>query len=600
MVLCPIYQLNKLRKKMKTLLTLIILSIVISAQNFDERWITEFENSKFTKTASYEETINYFRQFADEFDEIEMHRFGVSPQGRELYYVIIDKDKKFDPSEKNKPVVLIENGIHSGEIEGKDACMLLLREIFVEKKNEHLLDNITLIIIPVFNVDGHERKSKYNRINQNGPKEMGWRTTAQNYNLNRDFAKADAPEMRSLLKLFSTWKPEIFIDSHTTDGLDYQYVMTYGIEKYQTTRNVIAEWVKNEFINYFETEMEERGFLTAPYFSYLSKDYFSTDPLDGVTEWVSLPRFSHGYAAFQNRIGLLLETHMLKPYKDRVFATKAAVEIVLEMVNNNPEKFVKMIEQADNEAIENFYIEKKYLPLEFESTDEYVEFNFKGFELHKYFSDISGSEITTYSNKKFEAPIKYYNKKKVVDSVSVPDGYIIPKEWIDIVDILKLHGVEIDTLGRQKHFVVETYKFTDVEFAQASFEGRQNVKADYIVLRDTIETNEGDYFISTNQRLVPLIVHLLEPKAADSFFRWGFFNSVLERKEYFEMYSMEPIARKMIEQNPELKKEFEEKLKDDEEFRNDPRARLNFFYERSPYFDVKYKVYPVLRVVNEL
>jgi hypothetical protein len=429
---------------------------------------------------------------------------------------------------------------------------------------------------------------------------MGWRTTAQNYNLNRDFAKADAPEMRSLLKLFSAWKPEIFIDSHTTDGLDYQYVMTYGIEKYQTTRNVMAEWVNNEFINHFENEMAERGLLTAPYFSYLSKDYFSTDPLDGVTEWVSLPRFSHGYAAFQNRIGLLLETHMLKPYKDRVFATKAAVEIVLEMVNDNPVKFVKMIEHADNEAIENFYIEKNYLPLEFESTDESVEFTFRGFELHKYFSDISGSEITTYSNKKFEAPIKYYNKKKVTDSVSVPDGYIIPKEWVEIVDIMKLHGVEIDILDKQKQFAVETYKFTNVEFDRASFEGRQTVKANYKVLRDTIETNKGDYFISTNQRLVPLIVHLLEPKAADSFFRWGFFNSVLERKEYFEMYSMEPIAQEMIEQNPELKKEFEEKLKSDEEFRNDPRARLNFFYERSPYFDEKFKVYPVMRVVNEL
>lgn len=585
---------------MKTLFTFIILMTIISAQNIDEKWVTVFEKSDFRRTASYEETINYFRQFAEEFDDIEMHRFGVSPQGRELFYVIIDKDRKFDPSEKNKPVVLIENGIHSGEIEGKDACMLLLREIFVENKNEHLLDNITLIIIPVLNVDGHERKSKYNRINQNGPEEMGWRTTAQNYNLNRDFAKADAPEMRSLLKLFSAWEPEIFIDSHTTDGLDYQYVMTYGIEKYQTTRNVMAEWVNNEFINHFENEMAERGLLTAPYFSYLSKDYFSTDPLDGVTEWVSLPRFSHGYAAFQNRIGLLLETHMLKPYKDRVFATKAAVEIVLEMVNDNPVKFVKMIEHADNEAIENFYIEKNYLPLEFESTDESVEFTFRGFELHKYFSDISGSEITTYSNKKFEAPIKYYNKKKVTDSVSVPDGYIIPKEWVEIVDIMKLHGVEIDILDKQKQFAVETYKFTDVEFDRASFEGRQTVKANYKVLRDTIETNKGDYFISTNQRLVPLIVHLLEPKAADSFFRWGFFNSVLERKEYFEMYSMEPIAQEMIEQNPELKKEFEEKLKSDEEFRNDPRARLNFFYERSPYFDEKFKVYPVMRVVNEL
>ncbi len=585
---------------MRNLLFLFLFTSILFSQKFDEKWLTEFEKTDFLNTADYETTMKYFQQFADSFEEVGFEKFGESPQGRELFYLIVDKEKKFNPSQNSKPVILIENGIHSGEIEGKDACMLLLREVFVEKKNVNLFDDVILIIIPIFNVDGHERKCKYNRINQNGPEEMGWRTTAQNYNLNRDFTKADAPEMKALLKLFSTWKPEIFIDSHTTNGLDYQYVMTYGIEKYQNTRPSISNWVQNEFVEYFESEMANRGFLTSPYFSYLSKNYFYTDPRDGLTEWVSSPRFSHGYAAYQNRIGLLLETHMSKTYKERVYATKTSIEVVLDLVNRNPAKIKNLIRTADEEAVQEYYINKKHLPIAFESTEKFSEYLYKGYEPVKYLSEITGSEILTYSDQKFEEPIKYYNHKKVIDSVSVPNGYIIPKQWKEIIDIMKLHGIETESAGGNKQYLVERYKFTGVEYSKTSYEGRQTVKADYEVILDTVTINKGDYYVSTNQNLVPLIVYLLEPKAPDSFLQWGFFNSIFERKEYFEFYSMEPIAVEMLNSDEDLKNEFYNLLDTDENFRTNPYARLSFFYERSPYYDEQLNVYPVLRVIDEL
>ena len=291
---------------------------------------------------------------------------------------------------------------------------------------------------------------------------------------------------------------------------------------------------------------------------------------------------------------------MSKSYKERVFATKASIEVVLDMVNDDPVKIKNLIRQADQEAIEEYYVKKKYLPLSFESTEKFDEYLYKGYEPVKYFSEITGSEILTYSDGKFEEPIKYYNHKKVIDSVSVPNGYIIPKQWKEIVDIMKLHGIEIDAAAETKQYLVERYKFTGVEYSKTSYEGRQTIKADYEVILDTVTINEGDYFVSTNQSLVPLIVYLLEPKAPDSFLQWGFFNSIFERKEYFEFYSMEPIAVEMLNSDEELKNEFYQLLETDENFKTNPYARLSFFYERSPYYDEQLNVYPVLRVIDEL
>jgi murein tripeptide amidase MpaA len=253
-----------------TILKVFLLSLVLLLahqaipQQEDQSWETVFEKSGFISTADYEETMNYFQSFADNSEFAEFHSFGISPQGRELKYLVVSKDKLFTSEElkaANKPLLLVINGIHSGEIEGKDASMILLREILITKEKEYLLDSMNIIVVPIFSVDGHERKSKYNRINQNGPEEMGWRTTAQNLNLNRDWMKADAPEMQAMLKLFNRYIPDFIIDTHTTNGADYQYTVTYSVEWSKNMYHQTADWLGEKFVPFIENKVDETRIL---------------------------------------------------------------------------------------------------------------------------------------------------------------------------------------------------------------------------------------------------------------------------------------------------------------------------------------------------
>ncbi len=574
------------------------LVILIRAQTVNKKWQTYFEKSNYTGTPNYEETIEYFNKLADATPYMKMIPFGESPQGRTLYAAVVSEYKLFTPSEikkKSIPILLIQNGIHAGEIEGKDACMLLLRDILITKSKENYIDNCVLIIIPVFNVDGHERRSPYNRVNQNGPAEMGWRTTAQNFNLNRDYMKADTPEMQSWLKFFNEWLPDFFIDTHTTDGADYQYTITYNISTGQNQYPQTVEWIQNSLVPYFEKKVQNDGYLISPYISFKGRKLE-----DGLEDWIATPRFSNGYTPIQNRPGLLIETHMLKSYKDRVYSTKSLIEAVIEKINVDGEKLVDLNRDADKWVIKNYYEENNYLPLTFETSEKYKMVFFKGIESDEKESWITGSKIVHYTGIPFEKEIPFYFGNKVKDSITVPTAYIIPREWNDIVDRMKLHGIKIDTVKSTQNVIVERYKFSDVKFASRSFEGHQMPIYSYEVTRDTIKTKPGDFLVRTNQRMLEVIANLLEPLGPDSFAEWGFFNTIFERKEYFEMYSMEPVAEKMTEENPKLKEEFLETVKKDENLKNNPRARLQYFYERSEYFDHQLNVYPVLRVVSEL
>lgn len=584
-------------KLIKCLVIFLLFPCGLLVQSTEDSWRTFFENSGFLATPDYNESIEYFQRFEKNSPYAKMFSFGTSPQGRELYCFVVSKDKMFTPVEINKrkkPVVLILNGIHAGEIEGKDACMILLREILITKEKENLIDNCVLMIIPVFNVDGHERKSPFNRINQNGPTEMGWRTTAHNLNLNRDFMKADAPEMKSFLKLFNEWLPDFFIDTHTTNGADYQYTITYAIEKDQNTASKIADWVNNVYLPYIEKDVLEKGFLIAPYV-----DFKEGDPKKGLIDWVTPPRLSHGYAAAQNRPGLLIETHMLKPYRERVFSTKALIASTLEIVNNQSKEIVKMNAEADQERIEKYYHKKEFFPLAFELTNQADVFRYKGIKSVEVESWITGSTVLHYTGEPYEIDIPFLNKSIVKDSIIVPSQYIIPKEFSHLIDIIKLHGVNIEVLNKNSKITVERTRFRNVKFTQVPYEGRTQPEYEIENFVESVEVPEGTFIISTNQRTLPIIVHLLEPKSPDSFVKWGFFNSVFERKEYFEAYSMEPIARKMAEENPAVKEEFLKKVESDETFRANTRARLNFFYERSPYFDKQFNLYPVMKTINK-
>ncbi|RPI73355.1 MAG: peptidase M14 [Ignavibacteriales bacterium] len=579
---------------MKIIFLSLIFLIVSFAQNKDE-WQTYFEKSGFTGTSSYEETMKYFKKLDENSDYAKLITFGISPQGRELNYLIVS-DKSFTPAnakDSGKPVILIINGIHAGEIEGKDALMILLREILITKEKEELIDDVILLIIPIFNVDGHERSNKYNRINQNGPEEMGWRTTAQNLNLNRDWMKADAPEMQAMLKLFSEWLPDFLIDNHSTDGADYQYTITFGIEYFNNSYIETKNMLKDDFAPFLHKKVNEAGYQSYPYVGLRN---WSAGLESGITEYPASPRLSNGYAAIQNRPALLVETHMIKPYKERVYSTKAANEAVIEFCSLNKKKLIELNKKADDNSIINLTNDDQKLPLQFKLSDKSVKVPFKGMRYYKEKSDISGSEKIVYTDEKINMEIQLFNDPQVVKEITVPEMYIIPKEWFHIIDRIKLHGIDVNVLEEDKTFDVKRYRFTDVKLTETSFEGRQRASFTTNEYYEKVKVPAGSFLVSTKQREVRIITHLLEPEGDDSFMKWGFFNAVLEQKEYFEPYVMEKLASEMLKEDPQLLIEFEEKLNLDEEFRNSSFSRLNFFYTRSPYYDSHFNVYPVLRV----
>lgn len=585
-----------------TILKLFLLSLVLLLahqalpQKEDQSWETVFEKSGFVSTADYEQTMKYFQNIADNCEFAELLSFGVSPQGRKLKYLLVTKEnKKMVPSGKKlfKPTILIINGIHSGEIEGKDASMILLREILITKEKEYLLDSVNIIVIPIFNVDGHERISRYNRINQNGPEEMGWRTTAQNLNLNRDWMKADAPEMQAMLKLVNEWYPDFIIDTHTTNGADYQYTVTYSVEWSKNMFQTTADWLGKKFVPYLEKEINKKGFLIFPYV-YLKNWDKGLD--EGLIYLPSTPRFSSGYFALQNRPMLLVETHMLKPYKDRVYSTKAVLETTLEFIFNNSTRLKKINQQAD-EHTGKLYEEGKYLPITFSNTDKYDVMNFRGYEYYWDSSTVSGAKKLVYTDRKKDFEVKYFSDIVVTDSVKVAKGYYVPPEYSFLAEKLHLHGLNAILIENElKDVEVTRYKFKDVKFAASPYEGRQTVTFNYDTYTEEVNIPKGSYLYLTNQRTARVLTHLLEPKSADSFVRWGFMNQIFEQKEYYEDYVMEKLAEEMLANDPELKKEFEEKLKTDEAFRSSSKARLDFFYERSPYPDKQLDVYPILRI----
>lgn len=559
-------------------------------------WLTHFEKSGMTESPDYNSSIKYFEKFEKNFPFVKIRTIGLTPQGRELKVIIVSKDKAFTPQQAkktSKAIVLIQNGIHPGEIEGKDACMLLLREILVTKEKYHLLDNLILLIIPVLNIDGHERLSPFNRPNQNGPKQMGWRTNALNLNLNRDYMKAETPEIQSFLKIFNEWLPDFMIDNHTTNGADYQYHVTYGIEKHQNLDRGLVQCVKNKYLPYLHNKVESDGFIIGPYMEFKDGTIES-----GILDLPSPPRLSHGYCAAQNRVCLLVETHSLKPFANRVFSTKSMMLHTLEFLNSNHKEVISLNRSADKNPTTNYLLERKKFPLVLASNGKYDKFLFKGFEWYDEYSEVMGGVVRKYTDKPIEVEIPIFNQAKSLKKILVPDAYLIPEEFQNVIRVLSYHNVRFKQLSANKKFKVERYRFNKVTFAPRSYEGRQLPSFQTECFEDVVECPKGTFVVPTNQRTLRVIVNLLEPDAPDSFVHWGFFNSFFERKEYAEAYVMEPYAKVMLENDLVLKNEFYKKLETDEKFRNSPLDRLDFFYQRSPFFDKRENVYPIMRILN--
>jgi hypothetical protein len=492
-----------------------------------------------------------------------------------------------------KEILLIQAGIHPGEIEGKDALMAFARDLTVLHKHDELLEHAVLVAIPIFNVDGHERFGAYNRINQNGPNAMGWRATAQNLNLNRDYVKADAPEMQAWLKLWNTWQPDLLIDLHNTNGADYQYELTW---KFETTANIhpaLAEWNRVALGKRVQRAMQKRGWKLFDYITGVD----DTDISAGLVMENSGPRYSTGYAAIANRAGLLIETHMLKDFRTRVLVNRDLLLEVLREVARHPGSLRKAVRAAEAASAARATTPDAPLPVLFQLSDKTREMTFLGIADKRVDSDISGAKWVQYDPKTpraIQLPVR--DDLQTTLSIAAPAAYLIPVQWQTAIDKLDLHGIAYTRIQTATRVSASAYRFDKVEWAKQPFEGRLAITT----LEQHEEAGEfdipaGSVLVASTQPRGDIAMHLLEPQAPDALIRWGFFNAIFEQKEYAEPRILERMAREMLAADPALQTQFDAKLKDPA-FAADRWARLYFFYERSPFFDREYMRYPVLRL----
>jgi Zinc carboxypeptidase len=563
-------------------------------------WITPAEAAQFRTTPSYADTVAYLERLQQAAPGvIRLATFGTTPEGRPMTVVIASGDGTFDPAAARaagKPVVLVQAGIHPGEIEGKDAGLMLLRDIAITHKYPHLLDHLVLVYIPVYSVDGHENSSPYHRINQNGPESMGFRGQSQYLNLNRDYVKADAPETLAWLKLWQRWQPDFLIDVHTTDGADYQYDLTWYTEDPHKLDPAVSAWQHDAIVNHAMPAYEKRGHLGSIYLEF--KD--GRDPRQGIENFGSGQRFSTGYAALQNRPALLIETHMLKSYANRVHAVYDLVELMLQQINQHPAALLAADAKADADTIARAHDAHALVPLTFKADPQSTKFELKGYAFTLTHSDISNSNWIQYDpNQPKTYAIDNWNGLLPDLSISPPAAYAVPAQWTAIIDKLDAHGIHYQRLEHPLKIQAEGYQLDHPQWGSQPFEGHLMLRT--FTLKDVpsheVELPVGSVIVPLDQPAANVVINLLEPQAPDSLLRWGFLDAMFETKEYAEPRVLEKLARDMLARDPALKTEFEQKLHDDPSFAANPGARLEFFFERSPWYTAQQiGAYPVLRL----
>ena len=569
--------------------------------NIPSEWLTHAERTNYQQTPNYADTIAYAKQLADASPFIEYRTFGKSGQGRDLPLLIATESSVSSPAaahQANKAIVLIQACIHSGEPDGKDAGFALLRDIAITKTHAGLLGNVVLLFMPIYNTDGHERSTPYNRINQNGPAEMGWRTTSTYQNLNRDYMKADTPETRAWLRLWNEWQPHLFIDCHVTDGADYRSNITYHHEHHAGIDDGVLQWERDVFGKRVVPATEAAGNVISWYLEFID----NRDLTLGTRDFNGSPRFSTGYVPLRNRPAILIETHMLKDYRSRVIGTYDFLRFALKEVNGDPKRLIEVGIEADQRAIDlgkSGGAGKSY-PVQFDITDEPTPFHLKATKNQTVKSDVSGDLRVIFGKEPVDLTIPMYQTFRIRTAIVPPVAYVVPVQWSDVIEVIREHGLQFKTLSKEVELEVESYRFHNVQWPAGPFEGRHMPSFDVEVVNESRKFPPGSLVIPVAQPLAKLTISLLEPQAPDSFVRWGFFNAIFEHKEYAEPYILEALAQEMLETDPKLRKEFQEKLATDERFTASPAARLEFFYSKSPYWDHQMNLYPVGRIAQSL
>ncbi len=574
---------------MHRLLQFIFLGITFTSYSQDYKTI--FETSKGKETATYQQTIDFYSILADSYPQISLLEIGMTDSGKPLHLVVYNSDEIFDLKKITKSTILINNGIHPGEPDGIDASMMLLRDIVQNENLKKKFTDIVICIIPIYNVGGSLNRNSTSRANQNGPVAYGFRGNARNYDLNRDFIKNDTKNARTFAEIFHLIDPDVFIDNHVSNGADYQYTLTHLFTQHNKLGGELGIFIDQKMRPEVQKDLVRKGLIITPYVNV-----FNQVPEIGFSQFFDTPRYSTGYTTLYHTFGMMVETHMLKTYKDRVDATYSFMESVLNFLGDNGRE----IEDLRNKATSSV-LSKKMYPIEWEiDSTKHTTLNFKGYE-----GNIETSEVTGLNRLKYDRsdpttkPVKYYNFFKPKKEIIIPKAYIIPKDWWHIINLMRLNNIELYPLKKDTVISVESYRINNYNTVAKPYEGHY-LHSDTKVLKSNIDRpfGRGDYLIPTNQNGIRYLLETLEPEAKDSYFNWNFFDIILQQKEGFSPYVFEDLAVEILNDNPKLKSEFEQKKKENVEFSNNWYAQLNYIYMHSKYYEKAHLQYPVYRVLH--
>jgi murein tripeptide amidase MpaA len=572
------------------------------------------EQSGFRQTGRTDEVEHLAATFAQSWpDAVRSFEYGRSAEGRPMRALIVTRTGALTAEELRQrkiPLLMLQGGIHPGESDGKDAGFIALRELLTDAAAPGALKQIAILFVPAFNTDGHERFARWNRPNQVGPEETGWRSTAQNLNLNRDYTKADAPEMQAMLRLLNEWDPLVCADMHVTDGADFEPDISVQVEPInQGDPSLFASGVqlRDELI----AKLSAQGSLPLPFYP----DLYETDnPASGFLLTVYGARFSTGYFAARNRFTMLVETHSWKDYATRVRVTRNTIVGLAELVAQHGREWLALTQRADaaglHAAGKEFALDyasgwREPTPGAPDSRDTTGKSNveiidFRGYAYTRKPSEISGDLVTTYdptTPQIWRVPFRKDTEPSL--TVKAPArGYLIPAAYArEIGDKLALHGIAFTAFDAPSTLIdVDVFRASEVKFSTTPFEGRMRATLQGTWQRESRVVLRGALMVPIAQLRARLIMSLLEPQAPDSFAAWGFFNGWFERKEYMEPYVAEQIAREMLEADPRLAAEFKRKLATDAELAKNPAARLEFFLRRHSSWDECFDMYPILRI----
>ena len=569
---------------------LILASCQSNTSKSDTDFTTTFEASNGTQTGTYHEVIQYYEDLADVYPQIHIQEVGKTDSGHPLHLVTLNPDGNFDfdAIRKDKRILLINNGIHPGESDGIDATMMLFRDIVRGKVD--MPEKTVLAAIPVYNIGGSLNRNSGTRANQNGPEEYGFRGNARNYDLNRDFVKSDTGNAKAFAELFHLVQPDVFIDNHVSNGADYQYVLTHLFTQHNKLGGNMGTFIHEVMHPELEAKLADKDWDITPYVNV-----FNSTPDKGFSQFMDYPRYSTGYTTLFNTLGMMVETHMLKPYKPRVEGTYELMVSMIAITEAHHDKIAGLRDQAwkDIAAKDTYAVDWTI------DTTRTSTLNFKGYEGTLEPSEVTGAMRLKYDrDKPFTKDVIYKNYFVPAKEVSVPKGYVIPQGLHHVIELLKLNNITMTQLENDSTMTVESYRIADYKTRTRAYEGHYPHYNTTVTKEDKDLTfMKGDYIVWTNQRGIRYLLETLEPEAPDSFFNWNFFDTILQQKEYFSPYVFEDTAKAMLDNDADLKAEFEAKKANEPQFAANWYAQLNWLYMQSDHYEKAHMQYPVYRIM---